>query len=80
MPAMGAGDKRILTMAYAANNPVFSRPFGLDFSGLAKAIADWRVYQRTVSELDAMSDRDLADLGVSRLSIRDIAREAAYGA
>ena len=67
-------------MAYAANNPVFARPFGFDLADLARSFADWRLYRKTLSELEAMTDRDLADIGVSRLSIRDIAREAAYGA
>lgn len=67
-------------MAHVANTPVLARPFGFDFSGLAQSIADWRLYRQTLSELNAMTDRDLADIGVSRLSIRDIAREAAYGA
>ena len=38
-----------------------------------------RVYLRTVAELNACTDRELSDLGISRLSITDIAREAAYG-
>jgi uncharacterized protein YjiS (DUF1127 family) len=43
------------------------------------AIRQRRVYAQTVAQLKALSDRELADLGVSRLSIADIAREAAYG-
>ena len=35
------------------------------------------VYNQTFEELSALSDRDLADLGISRLSIGDVAREAA---
>jgi uncharacterized protein YjiS (DUF1127 family) len=35
------------------------------------------VYTRTIEELSALSDRDLADLGIARISIQDIAREAA---
>jgi uncharacterized protein YjiS (DUF1127 family) len=35
------------------------------------------VYSETFEELSALSDRDLADLGISRLSIGDVAREAA---
>jgi uncharacterized protein YjiS (DUF1127 family) len=38
-----------------------------------------RVYTHTVAELNALTDRELADLGMSRMSIHDIAREAAYG-
>ena len=37
------------------------------------------IYRKTLSELDSMSDRDLADISVSRHQIRDIARAAAYG-
>lgn len=41
--------------------------------------AKWRVYRKTVTELAALSDRDLADLGLSRSMISTIAHEAAYG-
>lgn len=37
-----------------------------------------RVYARTVQELSSLSDRDLNDMGISRLAIVDVAREAAY--
>lgn len=37
------------------------------------------LYRRTLEELSAMSDRDLADINLSRVQIEDIAREAAYG-
>ena len=43
------------------------------------AVNQRRVYARTVAELNALTDRELADLGISRLGITDIAREAAYG-
>ena len=36
-------------------------------------------YLRVKAELEASSDRDLADMGMSRLQIRDIALQAAYG-
>jgi uncharacterized protein YjiS (DUF1127 family) len=35
------------------------------------------VYIQTLEELSALTDRDLADLGIARISIEDIAREAA---
>ena len=38
-----------------------------------------QVYVQTVSELNALSDRDLADLGLHRLMIPAVAKEAAYG-
>lgn len=37
------------------------------------------IYNRTLGELSAMSDRDLADIGIARVQIEDIAFEAAYG-
>lgn len=36
-------------------------------------------YNRTFRELDHMSDRDLADIGISRGDIPQISHEAAYG-
>ena len=38
-----------------------------------------RLFEETVRQLESLTDRELSDLGISRLSIRDIAREAAYG-
>ena len=40
--------------------------------------AQRRVYRQTVNELSALSNRDLADLGLSRSDIRGVAFEAAY--
>jgi len=39
-------------------------------------IRRWRRYNRTVAELSHLSNRDLADLGLSRSDIPRIAREA----
>lgn len=43
--------------------------------------AEWlqerRAYNETLSELSALSDRDLADIGVARADIPAIARETA---
>lgn len=38
-----------------------------------------RVYRQTLTELDALSDRDLADLGLHRSMISAVAKDAAYG-
>ncbi|MDP3262873.1 MAG: DUF1127 domain-containing protein [Tabrizicola sp.] len=43
------------------------------------ALRQRRLYAQAVRELSTLSDRELADLGISRLSIADVAREAAYG-
>ena len=39
-----------------------------------------KVYRTTVDELSSLSQRELDDLGISRESIRDIARDAARSA
>ena len=49
------------------------------FARLRQAFAAQRAYLATYEELDALSDRALADLDLSRLNVRDVAREAVYG-
>jgi uncharacterized protein YjiS (DUF1127 family) len=44
---------------------------------LSARLAWYRHYRRTLDELAQLSDRDLADLGMHRSLIRDVAREAA---
>jgi uncharacterized protein YjiS (DUF1127 family) len=41
--------------------------------------AKWRTYRRTLNELSVLSNRDLADLGISRSMIVSVAIEAGYG-
>lgn len=41
--------------------------------------ADWVLYRRTLRELDQLSARELADLGLSRAGLKAAAREAVYG-
>lgn len=70
-------------MAYVTTNRIARKGFA-DRLALAKdavltAINQRRVYARTVAELNSLSDRDLSDLGISRLGIAEIAHEAAYG-
>jgi uncharacterized protein YjiS (DUF1127 family) len=47
------------------------------FETLKARITVWKRYSRTVSELEALSNRELADLGIMRTDISRIAREAA---
>lgn len=37
------------------------------------------VYRQTVRELNMLTDRELGDLGINRLSIERIAHDAAFG-
>ena len=47
---------------------------------LGERIAQYRLYRATLNELASLSDRDLADLGLHRAMIADVAREASYKA
>lgn len=49
------------------------------FTAASAVMERRRVYGQTVRELRALSDRDLADLGISASMIPSIAHEAAYG-
>ncbi|MBL9064477.1 DUF1127 domain-containing protein [Tabrizicola sp.] len=70
-------------MAYVNTTPVARKGFA-DRLAFVKDIVltafnQRRVYARTVAELNSLTDRELVDLGISRLGITEIAREAAYG-
>lgn len=45
---------------------------------LAERTAKYRLYRETLGELSRLSDRELADVGISRGMIRDVALEAAH--
>ena len=45
---------------------------------IRETMARRRVYRQTVAELSLLTDRELADLQVSRSSIHSVARQAAY--
>jgi uncharacterized protein YjiS (DUF1127 family) len=53
--------------------------FAGSFAALKAAYARRAVYTQTLRELNALSDRELADLGIARSTITAVAREAAYG-
>ena len=46
------------------------------FEVLKTRITAWKRYNRTVSELNALSNRELADLGIARTDIQSVARAA----
>jgi len=70
-------------MIYAANliHPGMRLREWFDAGKKAAAERDARrsTYVRTLNELEGTSDRDLADIGISRLSIKEVAYETAYG-
>ncbi|NMD06997.1 MAG: DUF1127 domain-containing protein [Phyllobacteriaceae bacterium] len=47
------------------------------FEVLKTRITAWKRYNRTVSELNALSNRELSDLGIARSDIQRVARQAA---
>ena len=53
------------------------------FSALVASVkvnlAQRRVYARTLNELNALTDRELMDLGIARGMISEISHQAAYG-
>ncbi len=46
---------------------------------LKSRYSTWKRYNRTVSELERLSFRELEDLGIARGDIQDIARRAVLG-
>jgi uncharacterized protein YjiS (DUF1127 family) len=50
------------------------------FARARKALEDRALYNRTLAELSALTERDLMDLDISRHDIAYIARESVYGA
>lgn len=46
---------------------------------LTTAFYQYRNYRKTFKELSRMTDRELADIGITRYDIDTIAREYAYG-
>jgi uncharacterized protein YjiS (DUF1127 family) len=45
-------------------------------AGLARSFQRYRQYRATVWELSSLEDRELADLGISRVDIGRLARES----
>ena len=44
---------------------------------LANKIGAWRRYRNSLKELSRLTDRELADLGLNRYDIADVARRSA---
>ena len=48
------------------------------YKGFVERNEQYKVYRTTFNELNGLSGRELADLGLNRSMIRDVAIEAAY--
>ncbi|MDT8856503.1 DUF1127 domain-containing protein [Paracoccaceae bacterium Fryx2] len=70
-------------MAYANTNRTAHHGVAYRVTSLVGSVKAYfqqrRVYSQTVRELNALSTRELADLGIHRSMITRIALEAAYG-
>jgi uncharacterized protein YjiS (DUF1127 family) len=68
-------------MAYITGNAAPSFGLGQRITSYLERVRQARkareIYRTTYEELSALSDRDLADLGIARASISSVAREAA---
>ncbi len=66
-------------MAQVINFPSTGSSYGYGFfAAVAQAVADYRLYLRTLSELRSLNDNELRDLGISRFTIREIAYDSVY--
>lgn len=48
------------------------------FATIVRFIREWKKYNRSLSELSRLGDRELADIGVSRSDIHRVAWNAAH--
>ncbi|SLN72128.1 hypothetical protein ROJ8625_03797 [Roseivivax jejudonensis] len=64
----------------AAADGAFGTRFAALASGLRTHMARRQTFKRTLNELSALSDRELADLGLHRSQLRGIAWQAAHDA
>lgn len=59
--------------------PSFGNRIARIAAELANHFVQYRTYRRTLTELESLTDSDLADLGLARSSLREVASKAAYG-
>lgn len=73
---------RKIDMAYAAvkTTHTFHLPEALTHfvTGMKQAMVRRHAYKATLNEMDCLTDRELADIGVTRAGIPAIARLTAY--
>ena len=68
-------------MAYVNTTRTVGHGLADRLGGIVKsirlAVQRRAIYDQTVRELNALTNRELADLGIARLNIQDVARVAA---
>jgi uncharacterized protein YjiS (DUF1127 family) len=65
------------TLTYELNSAAASEGW---IARIRRVIADYRLYRQTLAELEALSPRELRDLGLSRFAIRQVAYDSVYSA
>lgn len=68
-------------MAILIQSPKISiaQNFGLALEAMIERYRDHRMFRKTITELNALSDRELHDLGINRSGIKRLAIKAVYG-
>jgi len=70
-------------MAYATETRILGGSLAERIGSFRAAMKDrfakYTLYRTTLTELQGLNDRDLADLGIARADIQDLAHEAAWG-
>ncbi|MFV0333344.1 MAG: DUF1127 domain-containing protein [Tropicimonas sp.] len=66
-------------MATTLNTVAPAAPLPAPFATLRARFQRYMLYRQSVAELSSLSDRALADLGLSRGMIKSVSHEAAYG-
>ena len=68
-------------MAYLTetNDTPISVRFSIAASTLVQDIKNYRMYRKTIAELEKLTYRELDDLGLNRSGIKATARQAVYG-
>ena len=73
-------DRTMTTVTdFSVTAPSFSATLTARWTALREQMAKRALYRKTISELQSLTGRELADLGIHRSAIRGIAHEAAFG-
>jgi uncharacterized protein YjiS (DUF1127 family) len=68
-------------MAFLSNtvHVPFAHRFSAVIATLITDFTNYRMYRKTIAELQKLSDRELTDLGLSRSEVKYSATKAVYG-
>jgi uncharacterized protein YjiS (DUF1127 family) len=70
-------------MAYVSSNRTATSSLSIRLAEMVKEASEayiaWRLYRRTLSELQDLSVREMDDLGLNPANLRQAAFEAVYG-